>query len=107
MAAVDWQLEYDADDSAMVLRSAEAYLSIRVSPSDLKTLAALDGAAFEVARSVRAGTMLGQHAFWCFGEQEDTAQVLVGPDEQSWELAVTLPLSVVQAAAAKAASARR
>jgi hypothetical protein len=107
VAAVDWRLEYDADDAAMVLRSSEAYLSIRVTAADLRSLAALDGAAFEVARSVRAGTMLGQPAFWCFGEEQDTAQVLVGPDEQSWELAVTLPLSLVQAAAAKAAAARR
>lgn len=66
-----------------------------MTPGVLHSLSRITETDWAARRSLQAGTTLGHSVFWCLGEQPGTVQVLVGHDDETWELAVTLPLSVV------------
>lgn len=68
----------------------------------LRSLSHIDHADWIVRESLQAGTTLGHPVFWCLGAQAETAEVLVGADDETWDLAVTLPLSAVVDAASRA-----
>ena len=84
-----WVLDYDELDEAATLTSSEVVIRIYIPVAAARSLAAIDEADWETRRSVQAGTALGQPVFWCLGEQPGTAQVLVGPDDETWDVALT------------------
>jgi hypothetical protein len=56
-------------------------------------LSGIRDAHWEDRRSIRAGTSAGSPVFWCSGNGDAT--MMIGHDEETWDIAVTMPLAVV------------
>jgi hypothetical protein len=77
------------------LQTAAFELNVSVMPRDIpqfdrvRTARWIDGA-------VRIGEAAGAPVFWCVNDEDDAAiSVLVGNDDQTWDIAVTLPAGTV------------
>ena len=97
-------VDYDALEGTLHLRSSELLLLITVTPHELALLTAAGKADWKDRESITAGSVLGSACHWCQGQEPNTVQLLVGPDDETWELALTLPAADIQriVAAAKA-----
>lgn len=84
----------DADDS-LVLTAGGMQLRIASSRAELLTLADIATADWDARRSIPVGKTLGHQVFWCLGPEPNEAMVLVGQDDETWEVAVILPLTLV------------
>jgi len=51
-------------------------------------------------RSITAGTSAGARVFWC--ANEDTATIMIGHDDETWDIALLMPVAVVEKIAALA-----
>jgi hypothetical protein len=52
--------------------------------------------------TIAAGTCAGTPVFWT--ADGEVATILIGPDDETWDVAVPVPVEVVEQIAAKAAS---
>jgi hypothetical protein len=68
-------------------------LNIHASPAELGTLSGIQDAIWAEGRSLQAGTCAGAPVWWCAQDREVT--IMVGADDQVWDVAVTVPLSTV------------
>ena len=96
--------DFDALDSTLTITSANVVLAIHVAGSDLARLRDVHGADWDRRESLQVGTVLDQPVFWCRGLRPGTVHVLVGPDDEMWQVAVVLPDPVVQAIASTSTS---
>lgn len=87
-------VDYDPLDQMLRLVSDEVYLVVRVPAPDLARLSEIDQAVWSTGSSLRVGTSLGHPVFWARGDS-DTVTVLVGHDDQTWDLALTITTTVV------------
>lgn len=94
--------DFDRQDERLALSSSTAYLLVTASASDVASLSAVGDAEWGGRGSLQVGRALGHPVFWCPGERPDEVQVLVGSDDETWELALTVPLAVVLDAARQA-----
>jgi hypothetical protein len=97
-------VDYDALEGVLQLSRSDLLLLITIAPHELVLLTAAREADWKDRQSITAGSMLGTACHWCQGEEADTVQLLVGPDDETWELALTLPGADIErmVAAAKA-----
>jgi hypothetical protein len=91
----DDTVDYDPDDGVLVLTGSASELHVRIEPQELERLSALPTAVWEDGRSIAAGTALGNPVFWCLGSEQGTVHVLVGHDDQTWGLAVTIAIDAL------------
>lgn len=87
--------DFDPQDGRLTLASAGACLLVTASAAEVASLASVGAADWAARRSLQVGRVLGQPVFWCAGERPDEVLVVVGPDDETWELALTVPLTVV------------
>ncbi len=87
-------VDFDPLDQTLTLVSDEVHLAVRVHASDLAQLSEIDRADWSTRSSLRVGTTLGHPVFWVRGES-DVVTVLVGDDDETWELALTISTAVV------------
>jgi len=86
-------VDYDAAEGVLHLSRSDLLLVIKIAPDELVLLPAAREADWKRRQSIRAGSMLGSACRWCQGEEPDTVQLMVGPDDETWELALTLPMA--------------
>ncbi len=87
--------DFDPHDGRLALALPAAYLLVTATAAEVESLAAVEGADWIGRGSLQVGRALGHPVFWCAGERPDEVIVLVGHDDEAWELALTVPLSVV------------
>lgn len=99
---VDVTIDLAAGDgpATVKLQSPHWELNIHARRADLLRLRDIDGADWDERRSLAVGTCAGAHVFWA--RSEDQVAVLVGPDDESWDAAVLIPLATVHEIAALA-----
>ena len=89
-------VDYDESDGLLTVSADGVSLLIRIQRSDLQVLAGIPSAWWLQRRSIAAGTALGNPVFWCRDEEApDIAVILVGRDDETWELALHVPLHLV------------
>lgn len=81
-----------------------AYYAIKISSSFVEFNVTIPGSEIDQLRQVlstdwasgalRLGTSAGAAVFWCTGD-DDTLSVLIGHDDQTWDIGLTLPAKVV------------
>lgn len=92
------QPDFDAADARLTLACAQTSVMVAISADELLTLESVGDALWTGRRSIAAGTVLGHQAFWCVADEADEVQLLVGHDDETWELALSVPRSVVDCA---------
>ena len=66
---------------------------------DLARLQNVRSASWVERRSIEAGTSVGGRVFWAGsgdGADPETATVLIGHDDEAWDIAFMLPMTVVE-----------
>jgi hypothetical protein len=86
--------------AAVKLQSPQWELNIRAQRADLARLRDIDRADWDARRSLAVGTCAGAPVFWALSD--DQVAILVGPDDEAWDVAVLVPLSTVREIAAHA-----
>ncbi|MEU7742161.1 hypothetical protein [Nonomuraea sp. NPDC049158] len=83
------------DDSGGVvkLRTEAWELNIRAPLADLVRLRGIREADWDARRSLPVGTCADAHVFWVANEEQAT--ILIGQDDETWDIAVTVPLGTV------------
>lgn len=86
----------DADgqrEAALKLATQAWQLNVRAPLTELMRLRDIRDADWTTRRSLAVGTSAGASVFWASSEGEVT--ILVGHDDETWDIAVTVPLAVV------------
>jgi hypothetical protein len=68
-------------------------LNVYASPADRAALSSIREARWNARASVRLGSVFGLPAWWSVEDGELT--ILVGSDDETWDVAFTLPASVL------------
>jgi hypothetical protein len=99
---VDVTIDLPAGDgpAAVKLQSTHWELNIRAPRTELARLRDIDGADWDARRSLAVGTCAGVGVFWA--RSDDQVAILVGPDDETWDAAVLIPLATVHEIAALA-----
>ena len=87
-----------ADGSAcffIKLQAADCEVNITASARELEELRGVSGARWLNRRSLRAGRCLDAPAYWSC--EQGRLSVLVGPDDEFWEVGFSAPESLVDA----------
>ncbi|MGK5551705.1 hypothetical protein ACSNOI_08825 [Actinomadura kijaniata] len=99
---IEVSLDLDADPMPLVMLQADAWeLHIWAPLADLARLSGIRAANWDERTSLNVGTCAGAPVFWSASEAE-TATILIGADDEAWDLALTVPLATVDEIAALA-----
>ncbi|MEQ4714757.1 hypothetical protein [Nonomuraea sp. B19D2] len=91
---VDVTLEESDDQLALVKLQADTWeLNIWAPMADLVRLHEIRRADWEARHSLAVGTCANARVFWTVSE--DQAVILMGPDDEAWDIAVTIPMTAV------------
>lgn len=90
----DLDIEQELDGRLRVTLSSEEWqLSIRGTAGDLLQLENIDAADWNARRSIRAGASASSPVFWAVSE--GVVSVLVGEDDELYDVAITIPIHLV------------
>ena len=95
-ASVTLSVEKTASDGEAIqikLGSPLGELNVYASPTDRAALDSIRDARWSSRRSIRLGTVFGVPAWWSVDGDELT--VLVGHDDETWDVAFTLPSTLL------------
>jgi hypothetical protein len=93
-------LDVDADPLPMLTLQSETWeLHIRASLADLARLSRIRDARWDERGSLQIGTCAGAPVFWAVSEN-DQATLLIGQDDETWDLALLVPLTTADEIAA-------
>lgn len=101
--AVD--VDLDPADGVLTLTGDTFLLIVAANPSDLLRLDGVGGADWSARASIAVGTTSLGRVFWCAGEAEGTVHVLVGHDDETWDLALVIPEDAVRSIVQQARAA--
>lgn len=88
--------DYDEVEGVLSLSGQGFYLQIRISPEELASLSAVGATSWEDRTSIKAGQALGHPVFWCRSDEDANAVVvLVGADDEVWELWLEVPAALL------------
>jgi hypothetical protein len=92
--SVDVIIEVEADGHCLVkLQTAEWELNVRATKDEFRQLAVIRDADWVSRRSISVGVVAGAPAYW--SSDGRSATVVVGHDDETWDLALTMPVEVV------------
>jgi hypothetical protein len=101
---MDVTIDFVADGGLVVKLQSEALeVNIWASSEELLRLGGIRKADWDARASIEAGRCAGAPAFWCSDGR--TATVLIGADDELWDIAATVPLNVVDQIVSAVASA--
>ncbi|AVT38577.1 hypothetical protein [Plantactinospora sp. BB1] len=66
---------------------------------DLAQLSGIRAAVWNERRAIAAGTSAGSRVFWCAPAEDagpETATVLIGHDDETWDIAFLVPVALVE-----------
>ena len=92
---VEVTVSRQADGTGQVkLQSAAGWeLNFYASLGELRRLRSVEGMSWRDRRSLAIGMCAGAPVFWC--EQDRQVTILVGHDDETWDVSVTVPLATV------------
>ena len=91
---MDVSVEREADGRLLAkLAANELEVNVRLSGEDLAALADARAASWDKRRTVRAGESAAAPVFWA--SEGDQAMLLIGDDDETWDVAVAVPLRVI------------
>jgi hypothetical protein len=91
---VDVSVEREADGRLLAKLAAHEWeVNVRLSGEDLAALANVRAASWDQRRTVQAGESLGAPVFWA--SEGDRGMLLVGDDDETWDVAIAVPLAVI------------
>lgn len=97
---MDMTLDVDAAGDVVVkLQADESEVNFRASRADLVALSGIRSADWNERRSIRAGESAGAPVFWASGGNDAT--LMIGSDDETWDVAVTLPVAAVEEIASR------
>lgn len=100
---VDVTIDLSSGDgpATVKLQSPHWELNIHAARAELARLRDIDDADWDTRRTLAVGTCAGAGVFWARGDDDQVA-ILVGPDDESWDAAVLIPLATVHEIASRA-----
>ncbi|MFI1989074.1 hypothetical protein [Actinoplanes sp. NPDC020271] len=84
----------------VILEQGTWTLQILASPEELVMLRSIREADWAARRALRVGTVFGVSVFWAFND--GTVTTLIGHDDETWQIAMTMPVEAVNRLAAMA-----
>jgi hypothetical protein len=97
---MDVTLDMDAaGDVAVKLQADEWEVNFRASRAELAALSGIRSADWNERRSIRAGESTGAPVFWASSGGDAT--LMIGSDDETWDVAVTLPVAAVEEIASR------
>lgn len=98
---IEHRADYDERDGVLNLSGPTFYLRVRISGDDLASLSRIDGASWDRRSSIRAGEVLGEAVWWSVDDNGNVS-VLVGRDDETWQVALQVPVEALLAGIAPA-----
>ena len=89
-------MTFDVDVAGQVavkLQTADWEVNFRASKADLVALIGIDAANWDERRSIRAGESAGAAVFWA--SDGNAATMMIGSDDETWDVAFALPVAAV------------
>jgi hypothetical protein len=85
--------EFDPQTSTHAVKIAvpSLELNVRIPSSDVHKLEQVCTASWDARGSVRIGEVVGVPAFWCTDQATHAVDILIGGDDETWDICVTLP----------------
>jgi len=83
----------------LTLQGDDWELHVWATFDDLARLRSVRSAVWDERRSIAAGTSAGSQVFWAGpaeGADSETATVLIGHDDETWDIAILVPVTVVE-----------
>lgn len=68
-------------------------LNVRARASEFLTLRDIRAMEWNSRRVAQVGTSAGAGVFWC--SAGETATIMIGHDDETWDLAISVPLGIV------------
>jgi hypothetical protein len=100
---MDVTLDVDAAGGVAVkLQGDEWEVNFRASRDELMALSGIRYADWNERRSIRAGKAAGAPVFWASGGSDAT--LMIGSDDETWDVAITLPVAAVEDIASRGLS---
>ncbi|MEV6609584.1 hypothetical protein [Kutzneria sp. NPDC051319] len=96
MIDVTFELITEPDGSDMVAVKVQAstwQLNLRASREELSGLDAIRGTDWTARRCLHIGECAGSGVHWAI--DDDTVTILVGEDDETWDVAVSVPVTIV------------
>jgi hypothetical protein len=76
-------------------------VNVRAAPADLLRLRGIRAADWDARRSLAIGVSAGAPVYWA--ARDGRATILIGHDDETWDIAVVIPLATVEEIASLAA----
>ncbi|GLI02918.1 hypothetical protein [Phytohabitans aurantiacus] len=100
MVDVTFDVAPGTDQTHIKLQTDTWELNIRGLLRDFVSLAQIRDADWDARRSLAIGTCAGVPVYWA--SSENNVAILVGQDDETWDIAVTVPFSSVDDIATQA-----
>jgi hypothetical protein len=96
--SVEFEQREDGHEVVLAKISADEWeINVRAPQADFAALSGIRDAAWATRSTRSAGTSAGSPVFWCRDEEDsERASVLVGADDETWDIAISLPTQVVE-----------
>lgn len=93
-ADVDFAAEIEADGRVAVkVQAVSVEVNIRLNRTDVEALSGIQSADWAKRGSILAGECAGARVFW--SADADVASILVGTDDETWDVGVMIPTATV------------
>ncbi|GAA0575404.1 hypothetical protein [Actinomadura livida] len=97
---VEVTLDMDAGPTPLLILQSESWeIHVWAPLKDLSRLSEIREATWPNRRSLQAGICAGTPVFWSL-TTDDQATLLIGQDDETWDAALLIPLTTVDAIAA-------
>ena len=94
MVDVTVEARNDADDPGLVKLQGETWeLNIWATTDELWKLAGIEKTDWAQRRTLKVGTCASAPVWW--NELDGTVYILVGDDDEAWDMCVTIPLRTI------------
>ena len=94
MSATDFSLEESNDRFFLKLQGGESWeLNIRFTGAEIRSLADIHNTDWAARKTIKAGESANSAVFWTV--ENDTAVIMVGHDDETWDFAVCIPAAVI------------
>jgi hypothetical protein len=91
--------DFDDVDRVLTISGEGVVLQISVGEDDLAQVGEALHAEWTARQSIRVGHTLGTPVHWSRGDEPDTVNLMVGPDDETWQVLVVVPASLIRAIA--------
>ena len=83
----------DQNNRRMKIQAQDWELNVYLSEQELSALDHIRFADWNMRQSIRAGVSANASVFWAYDKDNGMVSILVGHDDETWDIAVMLPLA--------------